>query len=224
MSRSLLSRKSWLTLVMAVAASVVFSETIRAQEGTTYTHSLHGYSVDLPAGWREIPRPVVRRTLENITAENLRFDAAFEPLATSRWFECPYVAVQYMSYSSLGLYRTPRDAEIRDLARTLTGMDFDKIVKDSVKADFKDLLGTVEAGKVAWDPARHRLTWTMGIQNLKGVSAIYFGKYSAIQVIFYTTEERWEKDLLVGAEVLNSFTFDSSHAYPQAWELSLDNR
>jgi hypothetical protein len=232
MSFSLSSPKTYRSLMIAGACWIASPQRSHAQvdeispapaaspreNGTSYTNKKNGYSVTLPARWNTIPQSVIRTLTEMMSTEKLEYDAAFEPSTTSHWFACPYVLVQSIPYSKNGLDHTPSETEIRAFSQMMSGLDakdFDELAKGGTKAEFRDLFGRFEKGRVAWEPLKHRITWTVAMQNLKGVSAVYFGKKAAVQVMFYTTEDRWDLDSPVGNKILDSFAFDSQNSYPK---------
>jgi hypothetical protein len=182
----------------------------------------YGYHLDLPNGWVEIPRDAVQQMLAVVqkpdAATSIIYDAGFQLDSAEQWFEYPYVLVQPIPYASFGLHRQINEDEFPEMVRTVTGLDFDKIVDENISSDARQFLGEMDVGKPRLDAGNRRYLWTMnmdvqGIGPVRGLLAGNFGRDSIVQVAFYSRRADWDRYSDVRQAIVASFQFDPHKAY-----------
>jgi uncharacterized membrane-anchored protein len=194
-----------------------------AAEGSTFHHASHGYSLTLPAGWVRIPDDVVQRMMEALLEQNasITYDTGFQPAASAKWFQYPYVLTQSVPYSQMGLDRQIKENEMGQVIKALTGMDLGKQVKGALKDEVKGIVSHAQVGTVDLDRANHRFFWTAemqvaGVGEVRGGIVGYFGRDSLVQVMFYSRSQDWERDADVRSQITGSLRFDPDRDYDEA--------
>lgn len=182
----------------------------------------NGYSIATPEGWVEIPEEIVAERFEFLFSPESKtaysFEMAFQQSSSGKWFEYPYVLVQVMTYSSMGLNRQIYKSEFKKIISGLTGLDIDDVINKNISEDAKGFISGGAIGEVSLD--RENNLYVFGLEmNVEGVGKIqgqvagHFGKYSIIQVNFYDLKSNWsqtkdERELIQG-----SFKYDPAMAY-----------
>lgn len=183
----------------------------------------HGYRIELPHDWVEIPQDVLQKALALLQKPNasvpILYDAGFQLDSTDRWFEYPYVLIQPIPYATFGLHRQLNEDEFpKFVRRMLTGTGPVKLVDGNLSSFGRQLLTDIDVGQPQLDVANRRYLWSMN-ENVQGIGPIrslgvgYFGRDSIVQVMFYSGRADWDRYADVRATIIDSFRFDPDKAY-----------
>ena len=178
----------------------------------------------MPRGWVRIPDDAVRQMTEALIDKqktSITYDAGFQPGASARWFQCPYVLVQAFPYSELGLRRQIKEREFGQVIKALTGMDLGKVLDRGLKDEVRDVVSGAQVGTVDLDRVNHRFTWAprlhvAGVGEVRGDVTGYFGRDSLVHVMFYDRSENWPLSVDIRSQIRESFRFDPEHVYDKA--------
>ena len=182
----------------------------------------HGYRIELPHDWVEIPQDVLQETIAALRKQNstgnIIYDAGFQLASARQWFEYPHVIVMPLPYAKLGLHRQLNEDEFPKYVRMLTGIDVDKSVDEYLSSDVRQRLTNIDAGQPQLDVANRRFVWTMnsdveGDGPIRGLIVGYFGRDAIVQVMFYSRRADWDRYADVRATIVDSFRFDPNKAY-----------
>jgi hypothetical protein len=180
--------------------------------GATY-----GYNLDIPETWMAIPQATVAtfsRALSKPGAKTTVItDAAFQPSANKAPFTYPYVVVQVLPYSNVGVNRQIREDEFPGIVKAITGLDLKKTIDSQLSPKASSVLKSGGFGEPKLDAARHRFTAPLtmsvaGIGAVKGQVTGYFGHDALIQVAVYSLDQDPGAGEL--QQIADSFSFDSS--------------
>ncbi|MEA1928899.1 MAG: hypothetical protein U9N73_11900 [Candidatus Auribacterota bacterium] len=186
-----------------------------------YSNS-HGYQIDLPHGWVEIPEDVLRENLANLLKPDAKaspiYDAGFQLDSADQWFEYPYIIIQLLPYEKFGLHRQINEDEFSGFVHDLTGVNISKLLVENSSNSVRDLLGNIETGQPQIDMSNHRFLWIMdnnvrGVGPTRGLAVGYFGRELLVQVMFYCRLSDWDRYSRVYSTIVDSFRFDPQAAY-----------
>ncbi|MHC4259426.1 MAG: hypothetical protein ACYSTF_03290 [Planctomycetota bacterium] len=130
------ARRYWV-LVLVLLLEVTSSNGIcLGTEEERFHGWVNGYSFVVPHGWTQIPYNVVQQNaklaLSTEGQSRVSYEAAFQHHSAKRWFQYPYVLVQVMKYSKLGIDRQVRDSEIRQITKAVSGLDTTDLVEETL--------------------------------------------------------------------------------------------
>jgi hypothetical protein len=211
-----------ITLVFITAISA-------AAAAAPYHGASHGYNVNLPDDWTQIPADVVdsmTKLAQNPNAKTaLVTDAAFQPRVQKRWFSYPYMIVQVIPYSGLGLNRQINEDEFADLTKAMTGIDVNKTLDSNLSKEAKSIMSSASLGQPQLDRNKRRFLVPMnmtlaGIGKVKGTLAGYFGRRALVQVGVYATEADADRIAATSQQIIDSFHFDPADDYSVAAALA----
>jgi hypothetical protein len=195
-----------------------------AETGASFHGDTHRYTLRVPDGWTPVPRQVID-TIMKVTASpqsqgKIVFDAGFQRADASHDLAYPYVLVQVMPYKAMGVRRQPTEADIREVARQVTGMKVDDAIDDALTPQAKGMVRNPEVGKVVVDMPRRAYRFNMqmavaGVGPVKGYMAGYFGRNALIQVMYYERADDPAPREADRQAFLNSFKFDPAAAYDE---------
>ena len=84
----------------------------------------NGYSITIPDGWIKIPDEIVAERFNQTFSAKVKpsfgYEMVFQQSASGQWFEYPYLLVQVMIYSDIGLNRQMHQSEFTIFVKNLT--------------------------------------------------------------------------------------------------------
>ena len=210
---------------IVLAAIMACFALTHAAHATTFSGHLHGYRIDLPDGWIEIPYEVIRETFANAavpgSSVKLEFDAGFQLETEERWLAYPYVVVQVMRYQAFGMTSQPRDEDLPMIVGSMTGIDVNQVLRDTVSQETNGLIGDFTFTQPVLEPARRRYLWdtkmdVQGVGPVRGLMIGHFGRDAIVQVMFYATPDDWDAHAADRQAIIDSFRFTESKAYDES--------
>jgi hypothetical protein len=177
-----------------------------------------GYSIQIPNGWREIPKPVVNRLQEILIKPGAKVDfvfyAAYEPATHSSYFDFPYMLVEQAPNPG-GVERTTiTEDDLRAAAATFSGS-----AAGTAQATREDL--TTQASKQLGDMQYQGATYStqppavsFGISvstpggQVHADGKLLIGRHRRLAIFFYTSGNDPYDYSPVQQEIANSFHLD----------------
>jgi hypothetical protein len=181
--------------------------------------------VTVPEAWAQIADDDVQATaaaVQNPDKKNVVvFDSAFQPAAHPAPFQYPYVIVQVIPYSSMGLRRQINEDEFPEVIKAMTGANANKQMDKALSAEARSLLSDAELDRPVLEKDKRRFRQTSeltvaGVGKVRGTVTAHFGREALVQVCFYTRAANWDRDVATGREIADSFRFDPAKAYSTA--------
>jgi hypothetical protein len=181
-----------------------------------------GYQIEVPKGWKRIAdadlQAMVAAAQNPGARPSMIFDAAFEPVGHRQPFEYPYVIVQVLPYSSVGLNRQINEDEFDNAIKGLTGVDLNDRMKQQLSAQAQSLASHPSIGQVVLERTKRRFWFTnelsvAGVGRVRGMVTGHFGRGSIVQVCFYAPAAQWDRHLDLAHEVGDSLRFDPGQVY-----------
>lgn len=185
----------------------------------------HGFELTLRDGWVEIPDDVLQEVMgaaQNPDAQRpLIYAAGYQIEGDDGWFVYPYVLVQVIPYSGMGMTRQISEDEFVEVVKAVTGADIDQAMDDALSSETRELLTDIDVQRPVLEKDRRRFTWGLtmdvaGIGLVRGYSVSNFGREALVQVSFYAMSDDWEKYTAERNSMTESFAFDAAHAYSES--------
>lgn len=200
-----------------------------SQNCSRFHSSTNGYSLLVPNEWIRVPNVILQAAYNETFSTSVRADlvweAAFGQAGADGPFQCPYIVLQIMRYSSLGLRRQPRKDEINNILTAFTGLDLDEIARRTLEPRARDSVVDLKPGDVFFDEAS--MSYSFGLEmgradggKIRSIVAGHLGKTCVVQLMFYDLFENWHNSIRERECILHSFQFDSDMAYDEAQALS----
>lgn len=198
----------------ALLATLASVATGRAEDGFVYADPVHHFRITLPAGWKEIPRPVLDAAAggqSNLPGVGPRYHAGLQ-LSDRDDFQYPRLLIQ----------ATP--ANPNDLASVRQMLaEANRRANRSVTARQKEQGLGFRLGEPTLKAERQSI-WFLsdtnvdqsGVPAVKGLIVLFAGQQQAIQVRCEVQAAEWEQFAPVFQSALESFRFDPGYERTQA--------
>lgn len=203
--------------------TVLFSSNVCLANSKRPFHSeANGYSISIPDGWIKIPDEVVAERFKFLSSTESKavysFEMAFQQSSSGQWFVYPYVLVQVMTYSKMGLNRQIHKSEFKKIISGLTGLDMDDVINENISDDAKSFVSGGAIGEVSLDQENNLYVFGLemnidGVGKIRGQVGGHFGRHSIIQVNFYDLKSNWNLTATERELIQESFMFDPAMAY-----------
>lgn len=176
-----------------------------------YSNSADHYSFNLPNGWKEIPKSVIDKVMDEIAKQantkRVEYISGFQSEG-KEYFEYPYILVQNHKLD------TPSFSQIE---KTLNSGDFQEKVNRGTSA-YSELLKNSAIEKPFIDKEHNIIFMNtqMDVANIgqvKGLMAMFIGKNGIAQLNFYSKTNEYSKWLPVFNSVIDSFKYEDGFAY-----------
>ena len=146
-----------LFFLSVVLFRIIFSSNICLADNQRRFHSeVNGYSITIPDGWIEIPDEIVAEAFNQIFSAKSKskfvYEMAFQQSKSTQLFQYPYVIIQVMTYSDIGLNRQINESEVKEFVNNLTGLEVNDVKEKYLSADTKRLLSGGGIRKSAFRP------------------------------------------------------------------------
>lgn len=190
--------------------------------GATFHSSQFGYKLSLPDDWEQMPPDVVQLVFRRLWNPNVKLrvacDAAFQSKPHVTWFQYPYMAVQVLPYSSLGVYHQINADQFEDMIQALNGAAIKKTMDRELSSTARSLMSNPTFGEARLDRGRRRFQvplsmYVKGVGTVKAVMVGYFGREAVVQFCFYAKETQWDQQFAAAQPILDSFHFDPDKDY-----------
>jgi hypothetical protein len=184
-----------------------------------------GYQFEVPKGWKRIADADLQAMVAAAQNPGARtpmiFDAAFEPVGHRQPFEYPYVIVQVLPYSGVGLNRQINEDEFANAIKGLTGVNLADRMKKQLSSQAQSVVSDPSLGEVVLERTKRRFWFTtelnvVGVGRVRGMITGHFGRQSLVQVCYYAPAAQWNNHLDLAHEVGDSLRFDPAQAYSVA--------
>lgn len=207
----------WVAISSAVVGGLAKGENL-------YHSDDHGYSITIPAGWQRVPKEIMQQQYEKHLSAKARqtviHDVQFQLESQGEWFEGPFVLIQVIYYSKLGMAKAPHPDEFETLTRLITGVDIEKAKSDGVwSKDVQDSLSGAKIYDISADKAKYRYTFVSEAtmtDSSKFVSNVtgFFGSKAIVQ-LSYNGDAGTDEIRFVGdwSAFVESFSFDVLEKY-----------
>jgi hypothetical protein len=196
---------------------------------TRYTSLRWGFSVEVPAGWKQVPTDVLNDATAAMQKPGgkLVMDAAFQPAGSGRWLSYPYAMVEVIPYSQMGLHGELPESQFGDLVKSLTGTDVYKKVDEMVSTTMRGKLSDMGVHDATLDAPNRRFRYSIsmtvaGAGRIEGESTAYFGRDALVQVAYYAQAGEGAPRVegaavaAAGRALRESLVFDPGHSYNPA--------
>lgn len=199
-----------------------------AGEPLVYHSERHGYSLTLPIGWERIPDNAVQQKLTNMrlqgidTSSTSSWDAAFQPKNAVHWSGYPYVIVNVIPYTRMGLSRQINEDEFDDLINVLTRGNLASVLEQAWDEALGEKMSLDGDGKdsvnVTVDRSGHRykietISNVQGVGRVRSILFANLGREAHVQVQIYARDDQWSEFTSICGQIAASFRFDTSKAY-----------
>lgn len=193
--------------------------------GASFHSSQFGYNLTLPDDWQQIPPDVVQRVITRFWKPEAKAilvcDAAFQYKPRGRWFQYPYITVQVMPYSKVGVYQQIGADEFEKIVHGLDANSIKKSMNRELSPTVRSLMSDARFGHPRLDKARRRFElptsmYVKGRGTINGMMVGYFGHEAVVQLCFYGKDEQWEQQLAAAQPILDSFYFDPDKDFVEA--------
>jgi hypothetical protein len=184
-----------------------------AQNQNIYRNSKGHFSFILPDGWEEIPKDVINSYCKALQEQSLqpltvKYEVGFQKISKN-YFTYPYMLIQIDQGG-----RLPETKRQEFKKYTQEGMQ-------EIETSLSHLIQNVELGQTIYDEKRHILfakmkTEVTGIGEILSVSALILSNYGAVNIHFYSTEDRFIRNLEYFNQVIGSFSFDQGYEYSES--------
>jgi uncharacterized membrane-anchored protein len=198
-----------LTLLSCVFAS---ASALRAA-GEIYTDAADRYSIQLPEGWKILPKTEIDRAMSQMSmmtgAARVDFIVGFQR-ADKPSFGYPYILVQRHRLN------TPTADEMIKTAENELPEAAEKVADQ-----LKKIANGVALEKPTVDRKRHIIFFSieMNVVNIgpvKGLSAMMLGKNGIVQLNFYATKADFPAQMPVFQNMLDTFKWEPGYEYDEA--------
>jgi hypothetical protein len=223
MKGDIMQTRCSLFLLSVVFLAVLFSSNVcLAGSKRLFQSEANGYSIAIPDGWVKIPDEILAERFKFLFSTGSKavysFEMAYQQSSSGQWFEYPYVLVQVMTYSKMGLNRQIYKSEFKKIISGLTGLDMDDVINEHISDDAKGFVSGGAIGEVSLDQENNLYVVGLemnvdGVGRIQGQGAGHFGQYSIIQVNFYDLKSNWNLTTAERELIQESFKFDPSVAY-----------
>jgi hypothetical protein len=190
----------------------------------SYHSGMYGYSITLPADWKQIPGEELASLTERLqnpdAPHRVWFDVAFQPATNERWFQCPYLLMEVMRYADFGGPGQLNEDQFSQVVDAMTGANLSKSMDQHLSPQARAMLSGISVGEPELDTAnrRYHVQITMnvtGIGPVRGELTGYFGREGVVQVMFYSKEADADQFADIGKSITDSFAFDPDKAYSE---------
>ncbi|MCA9311935.1 MAG: hypothetical protein KDA21_12060 [Phycisphaerales bacterium] len=205
----------WMTAILGCVAAWTMLVSI-SWAGGLYS-ARHGYSLDMPEGWSEIPPERIRESVDQVrsgSAVPIVFDRGMQAVE-SETITFPYVLVQVTNYASVGLKRQINEDEFGRVVGRLTGR---RVVEAA--PGFRGAVSDLRLDEVVLDTPGRRFVWLLemsvdGGERVWGVSVGHFGRDAMVVVNLYGLAAEWAEWEPTALEIVDGFRFDDRNAYSE---------
>lgn len=181
-----------------------------------------GYSISVPDDWVQVPDEILTVRAPMLPAlrnAKSNFDCAFQPQRNQGWFEYPYILVEVIPYSDMGIPQQVDDRQIASIVKTNTGLD------PAVPAPASDPQVALGGGEsepldavLTFDRDGRRFIWssTNTIDNVGLVRTRQwgiFGKDSLIQITLYEQGRGSDRLRDTARNIAASFKYEAGREY-----------
>lgn len=198
----------------ALLAMLASAPTGQGEDEFVYADSVHHFRITLPAGWKEIPRPVLDAAAggqSNLPGVGPRYHAGLQ-LRDRDDFQYPCLLIQATPANPTDL------ASVRKMLA-----EANRKANRSVTARQKEQGKGFRLSEPTLKAERQSI-WFLSDTNVdqndvpavKGLIVLFAGQQQAIQVNCYVQAAEWEKFAPVFQSALESFRFDPGYERTQA--------
>jgi hypothetical protein len=219
------ARKYWIWVLLALLVTTLFYKNCLAVGHSRFHSEKNGYSIAIPDGWVEIPRPVILEAYEQIYSKKFKtetkrssLDTGFQLDSGGAWFQYPYVIIQTIRYSDNGLKGQIFEDEMDKFVSDFVGLGTTEFVRKAFSTEMKELVSELRIGKIYLD--RRNGVYALATEMTpvtKGKIIGHFGSQSLIQVAFFDLKSNWSKSEPDRNLILESFKFDPTMTYNEAY-------
>ena len=192
---------------------------------SVYHSARSGYSIETPEGWVKIPDNVLSEVAGEIFNTNSAgkgvTEYAFQPDSSDNWFQFPFVIVNVLNYSDLGIHRQIYESEFDKIVTTMTNVKSEKFkrkMKETIKPEYQEDFSEYFDSEVYLEKGKRRFKWITKTNRFDGSKGIiqmtgFFGKQSIVLIVIYSDEEDWHEIQEDYKNIIELFKFDLSMSY-----------
>jgi hypothetical protein len=152
------------------------------------------------------------------------WEAAFGQAVGDGAFQCPYVVIQVIPYSSMGMDRQPYKDEIGMVVEALSGLRVDEVVEETLTPSAVEMVLDLKPGEVVFREGS--TSFSLGLEmghpdggKTRAIAVGHFGRNCVLQLMFYDLAGNWHNSRRERDFILNSFAFDHEMGYDEAHAL-----
>jgi len=233
LSESVIMRTTRLLMVLGLLIILIFVSTSSGTKQEYFHSESNGYSIATPDGWIQLPDSILRAHYRAIVSDKGvdiidQFETAFlVKLPDNLSLEYPYLIIQVIKYSNLGIKRAPRKNELGHFLKAMTGLEIADVLKESLDNhltdDSREQFSEIVGGKVYVNEQNMIYTYSLVVDmdivgKVKGEVVGHIGRYAIVQLMFYSLDSDWSQFENERNLMFNSFQFDPAMAYNEAAE------
>jgi hypothetical protein len=185
----------------------------------TFRSVPHGYVLELPAGWVQVPLDVVnRRSQELGAAEDKEMEAVFQPAEGGGDLSYPCVHLKVKRYADPPVSRQPSDEELPAIIAGLRQLDVSTEIPKVVSPQIREKLRAIRLLEVTLDPQRRRYSMVLELDRddvgtVRGFVDGYFGREALVKVLYWVRTDQADQAAGTLASLRDSFRFDDDKAF-----------
>lgn len=194
----------------------------------SYNSFACGYSISIPDDWVQVPEETLAAKAIDLPTTGhpaSKIDVAFQPKRSASTLDYPYILVEVLRYSEMGIPQQVDDREINQIVQKTTGLDpANPFTEDTQVVEGG---GEVEPldGVLNFDNKSRRFTCsTAGRQANLGLTRTrqwgFFGKDAMVLVTLHEKGRGSDRLRDMARAVAGSFKFEIGREYQPAFTLS----
>lgn len=177
----------------------------------TYTSPIYHYSFLLPNDWEEIPKDIIDEVAREIQQQTqtkfIDYLVMFQ-LSDKEYFQYPYISLKEFSADS---------PSYSQLSKFISEGDFSEAL-DKTLDEYASLISDAVIKDPYIDKKRNLLLFNMDadvkeVGTITGLSVMFLGKHSMVQLNFYSEKSEYKKFLPVFNFIIDSFSYDKGYEY-----------
>ncbi len=183
----------------------------------------HGYTLEIPDGWHEIPTDFLTEFGQSVSApgQSINYVGGYQQTPFEDALVYPYVLIQSIAYRDFGLDRPPTNDEMGSVVEAIVGMDIAEALEGTPAADVAELVeDKPPVTLVSFDDAAGIFVYDLNIAiasvgDVRGRARGEFGRRALMQPAFFALESTWTDIEPQANSLLDSFKFLPDYAYPE---------
>ena len=183
----------------------------------------HGYTIDIPDGWHEVPSDFLTEFGRSVSApgQSINYVAGYQETPFEDALVYPYVLIQSIAYRDFGLNRPPTNDEMGDVVKAILGMDITEALEGTAAADVAEPVDdNPPISLVSFDNAAGVFVYDLNIAvadvgDVRGRARGEFGFRALMQPAFFALQPTWTELEPQANTLLESFEFWPDYAYPE---------
>lgn len=199
-------------LIIILFSLIIFPFSAIA-ENLNYTNQQNHYSFTLPSGWVEIPKTKIDEAVQSVSdqtgTQSIDIITGFQ-LENVPDFQYPYIMIQEYKVD------TP---SYNDVMKKFESAEFSETANKTID-EYSELMTNTSIENPFIDKKRNIIFMNIesevaNIGNIKGLMALFLGKESITQLIFYSLESDYSQNLAIFNQIIDTFEYAPGYEYDE---------